>query len=200
MDSPDIITFGFQEIIDLEDRGLTAKNVLYGGMKRAENPEDARASEKISGAYNRWTDKLVSAVRNAMDPSCPYERTVTEVMVGLYSCTFVKTSERISLTDKSASVVKRGMGGRYGNKVSCTYSEMSLMYSCLKGCCLTSFRSRRFLYLPRQLSFSCWSAPCTSTKCRSCRYLRAVAISHRYHIQRRISIRWWRGWNHGYGS
>lgn len=69
VDSPDIITFGFQEVIDLENRKMTAKNVLLGGKKKS---EDNGLSDKVTGAYKRWYDRLSAAVRTSMSSSCPY--------------------------------------------------------------------------------------------------------------------------------
>ncbi|KAF8890414.1 hypothetical protein BD779DRAFT_1643882 [Infundibulicybe gibba] len=113
VDSPDVISFGFQEVIDLESRKMTAKNVLLGSKKKA---EDGGLSEKVTGAYKRWYDCLLLAVRLAMPPDCPYSVIHTESLVGLFSCIFVKNTERVSLKDLSVTTIKRGMGGRYGNK------------------------------------------------------------------------------------
>ena len=48
---PDIIVFGFQEVIDLESRKTVAKNVLLGDKKKK---TDDGLSEKVMGAYKRW--------------------------------------------------------------------------------------------------------------------------------------------------
>ncbi|KAF4602682.1 hypothetical protein EYR40_005898 [Pleurotus pulmonarius] len=113
VDSPDIIVFGFQEVIDLESRKMTAKNVLLGGKKK---PEDGGLSDRVTGAYKRWHDALVLAVRTAMPPDVPYVVVLTESLVGLFSCVFVKHSQRALLKDMSITSLKRGIGGRYGNK------------------------------------------------------------------------------------
>ena len=110
---PDIIAFGFQEVIDLESRRMAAKNVLLGGKKK---PDDA-LSDKVTGAYKRWYDRLVIAVRSAMPRDVEYSVTHTESLVGLFSCVFVKNTERSQFTDVTVTTIKRGMGGRYGNKV-----------------------------------------------------------------------------------
>ncbi|KAI0056643.1 hypothetical protein BV25DRAFT_1831966 [Artomyces pyxidatus] len=115
VDAPDIITFGFQELIDLESRKMAAKTVLLGGKKKS---GDA-VSEKVTHAYKRWYDRLIMAVRLAMPPESPYTIVHSESLVGLFTCVFVKNSERLALRDIAINTVKRGMGGRYGNKV-CT--------------------------------------------------------------------------------
>ena len=110
---PDIIVFGFQEVIDLESRKMVAKNVLLGGKKKT----DDGLSEKVTGAYKRWHDRLVLAVRAAMPKDVAYCVAHTESLIGLFSCIFVKNTERPSFDDVSITTIKRGMGGRYGNKV-----------------------------------------------------------------------------------
>ncbi|KAK0205841.1 DNase I-like protein [Desarmillaria ectypa] len=119
VDSPDIISFGFQEVIDLESRKMAAKNVLLtaatGGKKHEEGVLPG-LSEKVTGAYRRWFDRLLLAVRLAMPPECPYTVVHTESLVGLFTCIFVKNTERVTLRDMAISTIKRGMGGRYGNK------------------------------------------------------------------------------------
>ncbi|KAF8632419.1 hypothetical protein AX17_004860 [Amanita inopinata Kibby_2008] len=122
---PDVIAFGFQEVIDLESRKMAAKNVLLGGAaKKKHNDEGSITghacsgnglSDKVTGAYRRWYDRLVKEVRLAM-PDVPYTVVYTESLVGLFSCIFVKASERVALRDVAVTTVKRGMGGRYGNK------------------------------------------------------------------------------------
>jgi len=123
VESPDIIAFGFQEVVDLESRKMTAKNVLLGGKKKL---EDNGLSDKVTGAYKRWYDRLTTAVRTAMPPDSPYICVHTENLVGLFTCIFVKASEQVGLDDVAVATIKRGMGGRYGNKVSFFYEpEMS---------------------------------------------------------------------------
>ncbi|KAI0030392.1 Endonuclease/exonuclease/phosphatase [Vararia minispora EC-137] len=116
-ESPDILAFGFQEMIDLESRKMAAKTVLLGGRKAgAAAANGGEISEKVTSAYKRWYDRLVIAVRLAMPPECPYTVIHTENLVGLFTCIFVKNSERVNLRDVAVTTVKRGMGGRYGNK------------------------------------------------------------------------------------
>ncbi|KAA1477496.1 DNase I-like protein [Dentipellis sp. KUC8613] len=46
----------------------------------------------------------------------PYTVIHTESLVGLFTCIFVKNAERVSLRHVALATIKRGMGGRYGNK------------------------------------------------------------------------------------
>ncbi|KAG8702323.1 hypothetical protein FRC09_004804, partial [Ceratobasidium sp. 395] len=111
-DRPDIIVFGFQEVIDLENKKLTAKTVLLGSQK---SKTEGKISEKVSRSYKLWYDKLVYHTRLAFGGE-PYTVIHSENLVGLFSCIFVRKAECISLTDPSITTVKRGMKGRYGNK------------------------------------------------------------------------------------
>ena len=116
MERPDFIVFGFQELINLESRKMAAKTVLLGGKKTS---ADGTISQKVSSSYRKWYDRLTLAVRLAMPTDEPYQCINTENLVGLFSCSFVKNSEHASLKNQAVTTVKRGMGGRYGNKV-CT--------------------------------------------------------------------------------
>ncbi|KAI7935822.1 hypothetical protein MJO28_016693 [Puccinia striiformis f. sp. tritici] len=123
LDAPDLIVFGFQEMIDLENKKLTAKTVLLGGRKKpsgnntsssAGNSE--KLSDSVSQVYRKWHDKLVATVRTFMPPDDPYVVIHTENLVGLFTCVFVKSSERAKIRDIAVTTVKTGMKGRYGNK------------------------------------------------------------------------------------
>ena len=116
---PDIITFGFQEVVDLENRKMAAKSVLLGGKKK----QDDGLSEKVTGAYKRWYDRLILAVKSAM-PGEGYVVVHTENLIGLFSCTFVKAQLKDQLKDVSISTIKRGMKGRYGNKVCSRFRHL----------------------------------------------------------------------------
>lgn len=109
---PDIIVFGFQELIDLESKKLTAKSLLLGGGKKKAND----LGDRVSRQYRAWYDKLIQIVRFAMPPTCGYLLVQSESLVGLFTCVFVKQSEFRNVRELAISTVKTGMGGRYGNK------------------------------------------------------------------------------------
>jgi len=111
-DSPDIISIGFQEVVDLENRKVTAKSVLLGNKTKA---HDGTMSQKVSTSYKKWYDYLVLSVRLA-HLGTPYHVIHSENLVGLFSCIFVKVSERASIKDAHLNVIKRGMRGNFGNK------------------------------------------------------------------------------------
>ncbi|KAF7331076.1 IPPc domain-containing protein [Mycena venus] len=121
VDCPDIITFGFQEVVDLESRKMVAKNVLLGrkdkqDVSAAQITGLSGLSEKVTTAYRKWYEFLLHAVRLAMPAQVPYTVIHTESLVGLFTCVFVKNTERMSVKDNVITSMKRGMGGRYGNK------------------------------------------------------------------------------------
>ncbi|KAF8582023.1 DNase I-like protein [Ramaria rubella] len=113
VDTPDIIVFGFQEVIDLESKSLTAKAVLLGNQKKK---PDGVISEKVSRSYRMWHERLVQAVRIAMPVDDPYIVVHTDNLVGIFSCIFVRQRQKHLLRDSAITTVKRGLGGRYGNK------------------------------------------------------------------------------------
>lgn len=124
--APDIISFGFQELIDLESRKMAAKTVLLGGKKKG---EEGKISEKVTSSYKRWHDRLVREVRGLAEG---YTVIHTESLVGLFTCMFVKNSERTALKDVAITTIKRGMGGRYGNKggivARCVIGDSSICF------------------------------------------------------------------------
>ncbi|WWC63188.1 uncharacterized protein I303_105788 [Kwoniella dejecticola CBS 10117] len=113
VDSPDIIVFGFQEVIPLTDKKITAKTLLFGGKNK---DSSSSSSDKVSHAYRQWLDKLTQSVRMAMPSDTPYVKIHSENLVGLFTCIFVKSSEKDSLRALDITTVKRGIGGIYGNK------------------------------------------------------------------------------------
>ncbi|TKY89630.1 hypothetical protein EX895_001415 [Sporisorium graminicola] len=109
---PDIIVFGFQELIDLESKKLTAKSLLLGGGKKKAND----LGDRVSRQYRAWYDKLIQIVRYAMPATCGYLLVQSESLVGLFTCVFVKQTEFKNVRELAISTAKTGMGGRYGNK------------------------------------------------------------------------------------
>ncbi|KAF2728395.1 DNase I-like protein [Polyplosphaeria fusca] len=109
-DPPDILVFGFQELVDLEDKKVTAKNFFKKNKKK-----DTSDHEHMSHQYRAWRDHLIRTLDEHM-PQSNYTLLHTANLIGLFSCVFVKGSERMQIRDVCAAQVKLGMGGRYGNK------------------------------------------------------------------------------------
>ncbi|PGH15603.1 hypothetical protein AJ80_05467 [Polytolypa hystricis UAMH7299] len=111
---PEILVFGFQELVDLEDKKLTAKSFLKGRMK--EKDKDGPDKEHMSRRYRVWKDYLMSCINAIMPIDQSYVPLHTANLIGLFTCVFVKQEERQRITNVSAAEIKRGMGGLHGNK------------------------------------------------------------------------------------
>lgn len=112
---PDLIYIGFQEVVDLEDKSLTAKSMLLNATK-GKSRAKAQLNERISHQYREWQSRLIQSIRLAMPPDCPYTLVHTETLVGLLTCVFVRSAESQAVSDVALSTVKCGLGGRWGNK------------------------------------------------------------------------------------
>ncbi|EEY17932.1 type I inositol-1,4,5-trisphosphate 5-phosphatase CVP2 [Verticillium alfalfae VaMs.102] len=109
-DSPDMLIFGFQELVDLEDKTATAKRFFKSKKKEGSD------QERMSHQYRDWRDFLMKSLDDHMPRHDLYHLLHTATLVGLFTCIFVKSSLRDRIRNLSASEVKRGMGGLHGNK------------------------------------------------------------------------------------
>ncbi|KAI7826579.1 Endonuclease/exonuclease/phosphatase [Gamsiella multidivaricata] len=108
---PDIISVGFQEIVDLESKKMTAKSLLKGS-KRAE-------TETISKQYKRWQIYLTNKIRELYSPmGVNFKLLECSNLVGLFSCVFVRDQEWNNIRSEWTHVdmVKTGLKGYHGNK------------------------------------------------------------------------------------
>lgn len=124
MDSPDIIVFGFQELVDLENKRLTASKFFFlssnvESILKGKSKSSAAIQEHTSHQYRVWQDKLVLALKvatSAQDEQ--YVLLHSADLVGLFTCIFVRQREKQNVRKLNATEVKRGLGGLHGNKVS----------------------------------------------------------------------------------
>lgn len=128
---PDILVFGFQELIDLEKKSTTAKNIFRLGKKKDKEPAiDGTTQEHMSHQYRNWRDHLEREVASAIRE--PYVVLHTANLIGLFTCVFVKSSLRQQIREVHGAEVKVGMGGHYGNKgaliVRFTLDDSSLCF------------------------------------------------------------------------
>lgn len=105
---PDILIFGFQELVDLEDKTATAKRFFKSKKKESDQ-------ERMSHQYRDWRDFLIRSLDDYMSGTL-YHLLQTIHMVGLFTCVFVKSEVRDRISNLSTAEVKRGMGGLHGNK------------------------------------------------------------------------------------
>ncbi|CAG8975048.1 hypothetical protein HYALB_00011827 [Hymenoscyphus albidus] len=110
-DSPDILIFGFQELVDLEDKTRTAKSFFKSKKKDPHTDQ-----EKMSHQYRDWRDFLTRCLDDYMPRSDLFHLIHTATLVGLFTCVFVKAHLRDRIRSVSGAEVKRGMGGLHGNK------------------------------------------------------------------------------------
>ena len=71
----------------------------------------------MSRQYRAWRDYLVRCIEDSMPSNEPYHLLHIASMVGLFSCVFIKGSQRHQIHNIDAAEIKRGMGGLHGNKV-----------------------------------------------------------------------------------
>lgn len=90
---------------------------MPGSFFKSSKKKDATEQEHMSHQYRAWRDHLARSIDEHMPPSQPYTLLHTTNLVGLFTCIFVKTSERLKIRDVNAAEVKLGMGGLHGNKV-----------------------------------------------------------------------------------
>ncbi len=109
-EAPDIFVFGFQELVDLEDKKMTAKSFFKSKKK------DANEQEHMGHQYRNWRDHLTRCLDEFSPSSQSYTLLHTASLVGLFTCIFVKSALRDRIQHVHASEVKRGMAGYHGNK------------------------------------------------------------------------------------
>ncbi|KAI1326872.1 DNase I-like protein [Xylariaceae sp. FL0255] len=107
---PDIFVFGFQELVDLEDKKATAKRLFRSSKKKDDD------QEQMAHQYRDWRDFLVRSLDDYMPRDQLYHLLHTGTLVGLFTCIFVKSTLRDRIRNVHGTEVKCGMGGLYGNK------------------------------------------------------------------------------------
>ncbi|PQE22826.1 Endonuclease exonuclease phosphatase protein [Rutstroemia sp. NJR-2017a BBW] len=109
-DRPDILVFGFQELVDLENKKTTAKS-FFKSKKKDNNSEH----EHMSRQYRNWRDFLTRCLDDYVQGEI-YHLLHTANLVGLFTCVFVRSPLLPRIKNINAAEVKRGMGGLHGNK------------------------------------------------------------------------------------
>ena len=85
---------------------------------KANKRKDPVEQEHMSRQYRAWRDFLIQSVDENVLINDSYQLVHTANLVGLFSCVFIKASQRGRLNNVRTGEVKRGMGGLHGNKVS----------------------------------------------------------------------------------
>ncbi|RMZ87946.1 hypothetical protein DV736_g4820, partial [Chaetothyriales sp. CBS 134916] len=111
-DPPEILAFGFQEVVDLEDRAVTAKSIFgFGKRKDVDSTEQHQ-----SRVYREWRDYLSKLISRYTSGQYTYSELHTSSLIGLFQCIFIRQEERPHLRNVHATNIKCGMKGHYGNK------------------------------------------------------------------------------------
>ncbi|KIV86052.1 hypothetical protein PV11_01691 [Exophiala sideris] len=111
-DPPEILAFGFQEVVDLEDRAVTAKSILGFGKKK----DTVKNEQHQSRVYRDWRDHLSSVINRNTSAHYSYSELQTSSLIGLFQCVFIRQEERQNVRNLQAASVKLGLKGHYGNK------------------------------------------------------------------------------------
>lgn len=136
--SPEIFIFGFQELVDLEDKTATAKRFLKSSKKK-----EGTDQERMSHQYRDWRDFLLKTLDDYSSPDDLYYLLHSAPLVGLFTCVFVKSSLRERIRNVSAAEVKRGMGGLHGNKGAvCVRFQVDDSSLCFVNCHLAAGQSQ----------------------------------------------------------
>ncbi|KTW29766.1 hypothetical protein T552_00973 [Pneumocystis carinii B80] len=109
---PEIIVFGFQELVDLENKRLTAKHLMKFNKKK----DPKQLQEHMSCQYSAWKDRLSNEIVTYLHSEFQYSLLHSENLVGLFTCIFTKTSIKPNIKKLNSVQVKTGLGGLHGNK------------------------------------------------------------------------------------
>lgn len=111
---PEIIVFGFQELVELDNKTLTAKTMFQSNKRKHEKEAKVVTSTHISGQYKAWQDRLGTEIAHAFDEK--YNLVHSNNMVGLFTCIFVKSNSLSAFRSVKSNAIKTGLGGLHGNK------------------------------------------------------------------------------------
>ncbi|ETI24290.1 hypothetical protein G647_03659 [Cladophialophora carrionii CBS 160.54] len=111
-DPPEILVFGFQEVVDLEDRTVTAKSIFSFGKKK----DTVKTEQHQTRVYREWRDYLSKVISRSTSAHHAYSELHTSSLIGLFQCVFIRQEERVNVRNLQAASVKLGLKGHYGNK------------------------------------------------------------------------------------
>ncbi|KAK9474512.1 Endonuclease/exonuclease/phosphatase [Dipodascopsis tothii] len=107
---PDVVVFGLQEIVELDNTTVTAKSVFKNKKDRGQH----KSSAQSSAVGVQWQDLLAYVAGKVLPER--YHVLHTDVLVGLYTCVLVRDGLRPAVHSLQSSAVKTGLGGFHGNK------------------------------------------------------------------------------------
>lgn len=108
----DVIVFGFQELVELDNKSVTARSMFKSAKRDQEIPVDVKSA--VSQAYKQWQDYLDTEVSRVTGGSHRLVHSMN--LVGLFTAVFVHESLIPRLRSLRFAQVKTGLGGLHGNK------------------------------------------------------------------------------------
>ncbi|KAI8983905.1 Endonuclease/exonuclease/phosphatase [Pilobolus umbonatus] len=127
---PAIIAVGIQEIVDLESKKQTARSLFF--KKKNDSTE---TEEVLTHRYKLWHDYLVRIMAELYGVDA-YFVVKTDQLVGLFSCIFVRSTDREFISNVEATSVKTGLkvmnksvhGNKGGVVIRLMYKDSSLCF------------------------------------------------------------------------
>lgn len=110
--APDMIVFGLQELVDLEDTKTTALSFFSSRRKR----DHHHPHDHVSRQYSAWREHLMDCLYGKDPDGESYHLLKQDSLVGLFSAVFVRASLRQEISNLQVGQIKRGLGGFHGNK------------------------------------------------------------------------------------
>lgn len=112
--APEIIVFGFQELVELDNKTVTAKTMFQSNKRKKEKEAKVVTSTHISGQYKAWQDRLGTEIAHSFGER--YNLVHSNNMVGLFTCVFVRAEGISAFRSVKSNSIKTGLGGLHGNK------------------------------------------------------------------------------------
>src|ERR1700744_4966436 len=99
---PEILIFGFQEVVDLEDRAVPATSICTFGKKK----DTVKTEQHQTRVYREWRDYLSKVIGRSTSAHHAYSELHTSNLIGLFQCVFIRQEERVSVRNLQAASVK----------------------------------------------------------------------------------------------
>ncbi len=106
-EDPDVIVFGFQELVDLESRRVAAMKLLGKDKKREQS--------SIDNDFRLWEDESKRVISQHL-PGKHYKRIDCRQLVGIFLCVYVREYAGLTVSMAASSTAKTGLAGYHGNK------------------------------------------------------------------------------------
>lgn len=111
-DTPDIVVFGLQEIVDLESKKVAAKGFLKNATAKKQESQVVLQHDHVTRA-SAWKERIVKALKDKYKTA--YHFVDSRNLVGLFTCVFVKEEYQRNgrLSNFQSYTVSTGRCGMY---------------------------------------------------------------------------------------